>query len=117
MSDNYRAAETFRKALFINPNHVPATIYLSRIYLSPIASAAATEENHVHVQNVDLAAGLLSDLTHGPAWDVPEAWYYLAKAYKLQGRRNRERECLNYALTLSETRGVRDITTAVGWCL
>ena len=66
---------------------------------------------------MDLAAGLLSDLTKGLGWDVPEAWYFLAKAYKSQGRRDRERECLSFALSLSETRGVRDIGTALGWCL
>ena len=37
--------------------------------------------------------------------------------HKLQGRRDRERECLSFALSLSETRGVRDLTSAVGWCL
>ena len=68
-------------------------------------------------ENVDLAAGLLEDLTHGPGWDMSEAWYFLAKAYMLQGRRDRERECLSYALSLAETRGVREVTTAVGWCL
>ncbi|KAI0084572.1 hypothetical protein BDY19DRAFT_898280 [Irpex rosettiformis] len=117
VSDHYRASEAFRKALFINPDHVPATIYLCQIYLTPKTSSSTQEEKKADEQQVDLAAGLLSDLTNGPGWDVPEAWYYLAKAYKLQGRRDRERECLNIALTLSQTRGVRDITTAVGWGL
>lgn len=67
--------------------------------------------------NVDLAVGLLSALTKGPAWDVPEAWYFLAKMYGLQGRQDRERECLCYALTLSENRPLRDPGVAVGWCL
>lgn len=117
MNDSYHASEAFRKALFINPDHVPATVYLCQIYLTSEASSTTQGEKKVDGQNVDLAAGLLSDLTNGPGWDVPEAWYYLAKAYKLQGRRDRERECLNFALTLSQRRGVRDITTAVGWCL
>ena len=52
-------------------------------------------------ETVDLAAGLLENLTNGEGWDVPEAWYFLAKAYKLQGRRERERECLSFALSLS----------------
>ncbi|GJE95955.1 tetratricopeptide repeat protein [Phanerochaete sordida] len=111
LGDEYRAAEAFRKALFIHPNDVAATVYLCRIYLSPAGEAGADMEN------VDLAAGLLSELTRGAGWDVPEAWYFLARAYKLQGRRDRERECLNFALTLSQTRGVRDPTVAVGWCL
>ena len=114
LGDDYRAAEAFRKALFIHPNDIAATIYLCRIYLS---TPADNEDSGGSTENVDLAAGLLSDLTRGPAWDVPEAWYFLARAYKLQGRRDRERECLNYALTLSQTRGVRDPNVAVGWCL
>lgn len=116
MNDDYRAAEAFRKALFIHPNDIAATIYLCRIYLSAPASADGKDAD-INMENVDLAAGLLSDLTRGAGWDVPEAWYFLARAYKLQGRRDRERECLNYALTLSQTRGVRDVAVAVGWCL
>ena len=117
MNDNYRATESFRKALFIRPNDIAATIYLCRVYLTPDTATSGTGGKQVDDQRVDLAAGLLSDLTHGRGWDVPEAWYYLARAYKLQDRRDRERECLNFALTLSETRGIRDVTTAVGWCL
>lgn len=117
MNDNYRAVESFRKALFIRPNDVSATVFLCRIYLTPGADSSSIEDKQMQAEKTDLAAGLLSDLTHGPGWDVPEAWYYLAKAYKLQGRRDRERECLNFALSLSDTRGIRDLTTAVGWCL
>ncbi|EKM51123.1 uncharacterized protein PHACADRAFT_263113 [Phanerochaete carnosa HHB-10118-sp] len=116
LGDDFRAADAFRKALFIHPNDVSATIYLCRIYLS---TPRHSLDGHcdVDMENVDLAAGLLSDLTRGAGWDVPEAWYFLARAYKLQDRRDRERECLNFALTLSRTRGVRDPTVAVGWCL
>jgi tetratricopeptide (TPR) repeat protein len=67
--------------------------------------------------NVDLAAGLLSHLTKGKGWDVPEAWYYLAKAYKMQGRKEKEREALVRALELQEGRGVRDLGSALGWCM
>lgn len=66
---------------------------------------------------VDLAAGILSQLTRGDGWDVAEAWYFLAKAYGAQGRREREKECLEFALELSERRGVREMGSAVGWCL
>ena len=47
---------------------------------------------------------------------MPEAWYYLAKAYGLQGRKEKEKEILKLALELSERRGVRDIGSALGWC-
>lgn len=67
--------------------------------------------------NIDLAAGMLSRLAKGPGWDVPEVWYFLGKAYGAQAQRERERECLGMALTLSERRGVREISAALGWCL
>lgn len=60
---------------------------------------------------------MLIHLTRGAGWDVPEAWYFLAKAYNIQGRKDRERDSLKFALELSEKRGVRDIGSAVGWCL
>ncbi|KAI0795798.1 hypothetical protein C8Q75DRAFT_802874 [Abortiporus biennis] len=121
LSNQRRAIESFQKALFISPNDISATVHLCRLYLTPLSEATASSstarEIHPDTDHVDLAAGLLSDLTQGAGWDVPEAWYFLAKAYKLQGRRDRERECLSFALALSETRGVRDIGKAVGWCL
>lgn len=70
-----------------------------------------------HPDNIDLAAGMLSHAVDGPAWDVPEAWYFLAKAYKLQGREDKEIEALTLALSLSEGRSIRDVGCAVGWCL
>lgn len=118
LNNERRALETFQKALFISPEDVAATIHLCRIYLAsssqpqPGSKLAGASRD-----NVDLSVGLLSDLTRGAGWDVPEAWYFLAKMYGLQGRKDRERECLSFALTLSETRGVRDIGMAVGWCL
>jgi tetratricopeptide (TPR) repeat protein len=108
-----RAIESFSKALFISPDDVSAIVHLCRLYL-----AAAERPSTLHpADNVDLAAGMLSELTRGPGWDVAEAWYFLAKAYGMQGRKDRERECLGYALALSENRPVRDIGTAIGWCL
>lgn len=78
---------------------------------------ASSQYDELDPDNVDLAAGILSHLTKGTGWDVPEAWYFLAKAYGLQGRKDRERECLSFALGLSESRGVREIRAALGWCI
>lgn len=116
LNDHRKAIEAFRKSLFLSPDHVAATIHLCSLYLSPVTNPTESSKEPDR-GNVDLAAGLLSDLTKGQGWDVPEAWYFLANAYKLQGRRDRERECLSFALSLSETRGVRDISLALGWCL
>ncbi|KAH8105236.1 hypothetical protein BXZ70DRAFT_919975 [Cristinia sonorae] len=117
LNDHRRAIETFQKALFLAPNDVSATVHLCRLYLSPPSDTSQPINAQPDRDNIDLAVGLLSDLTKGAGWDVAEAWYFLAKGYKLQGRRDRERECLSYALTLSESRGVRDVTASVGWCL
>lgn len=79
-----------------------------------IPSKRVDDSDH---SNIDLAAGLLSHLTKGKGWDVPEAWYYLAKAYGMQGRKEKEREALKVALSLSEGRGVRELQSALGWCI
>lgn len=96
-----------------------ASVHLSRIYLLiegglEHADYGSGEPCPV---NVDLAAGILSHLTRGMGWDVPEAWYFLAKAYGMQGRKERERECLSFALELSRHRGIREIGAAIGWCI
>jgi predicted Zn-dependent protease len=111
-NERTRAIQAFNKALFIHPEHVPATIHLCQMYLTPRSSASVPEPSEI-----DLAAGILADLTKGDAWDVAEAWYFLGKAHGLRGERARERECLCYALILSEGRSLRDLGEAVGWCL
>ncbi|PFH52497.1 hypothetical protein AMATHDRAFT_139942 [Amanita thiersii Skay4041] len=113
------ANDAFQKALFISPEDISATIHLARLYLMPETSLVDSRrpEGTVTQENVDLAAGLLSHITRGVGWDVPEAWYFLARAYGMQGRKDRERECLAFALDLSERRGVREIGAAIGWCI
>src|SRR5262245_28157871 len=94
------AVEAFQKALFISPDDVSASIHLCRLYLASSASSLSKSKSSTDIDpdNVDLAAGMLSHLTRGAGWDVAEAWYFLAKAYGLQGRKDRERSCLAYAL-------------------
>ncbi|KAJ7079363.1 hypothetical protein C8R43DRAFT_1177712 [Mycena crocata] len=110
------AIDAFQKALFINPDDVSASVHMCRLYLTPEGSSR-TAEDEIDPNNVDLVAGMLAHLTRGPGYDVPEAWYFLAKAYGMQDRKARERECLSLALQLSEQRGVRDVSSAVGWCI
>lgn len=109
---NREALEAFQKALFIAPDDVAASVHLCRTHLNTKSSA-----DKVASDKVDMVAGLLGHVTRGPGWDVPEAWYYLAKAYGLQGRKDKERESLVMALSLSDRRSIRDIGRAVGWCL
>jgi len=113
LGDEQKALQALHKALFIAPEHISAIIHICKIYLSPPCPGV----DELDPDRVELAAGLLSDLTNGDGWDVPEAWYYLAKAAKMQGRIEKERECLIYALRLSEVTRVRGISDAVGWSL
>jgi hypothetical protein len=95
-------------------------VHLAQQYLNPAigqTTAIASEESESRKGAVDLAAGMLSSFTKGPGWDVPEAWYLLAKAVALQGRRERERECLTYALGLVEGKPIRDIRVALDCAL
>src|SRR6266567_3520020 len=106
------AVDTLQKAHFISPDDVAATVHLSRLYLDPevtakfhsssslassthhrtassgasLSAAGANADNtrSVSSPDVDLAAGMLGHLTKGRGWDVPEAWYYLARAYGMQ---------------------------------
>ncbi|KIL58581.1 hypothetical protein M378DRAFT_86295 [Amanita muscaria Koide BX008] len=112
LGQRQHALDALQKALFVSSEDVSATVHLARLHLMPEGSASEVKQ-----EDIDLAAGLLSHLTRGVAWDVPEAWYFLAKAYGMQGRRDRERECLAFALELSEHRGVREISSAIGWCI
>ncbi|KAG8834242.1 hypothetical protein FRC17_009318 [Serendipita sp. 399] len=111
-----QAVASFHKALVIDPDHIPAVVHLAQQYLDPTigqTTTKATEEPESRRNVIDLAAGMLSSFTKGPGWDVPEAWYLLAKAVSLQGRKERERECLTYALGLVEGKPIRDIRTAL----
>ncbi|KZT54059.1 hypothetical protein CALCODRAFT_485892 [Calocera cornea HHB12733] len=97
------AIESFHKALVIDPDHVPACVHLAQQYLA--------------IDSADLASGLLMSITQGSGWDVAEAWYFLAKACEKLGRRERERECLVYALRLEESKPIRPLGKAVPRCL
>jgi cytochrome c-type biogenesis protein CcmH/NrfG len=130
LGHEHHAIDAFHKALFIAPDDVAATVHLCRLYLASATKPGTSHSNSsigsgterdakvgTSMEGVDMAAGLLAPLTRGPGWDVPEAWYFLGKAYGMQGRTDQARECLSHALVLSERRGVREIGDAIGWCL
>ncbi|KAG8935289.1 hypothetical protein FRC01_003040 [Tulasnella sp. 417] len=112
------AIESLHKALVIEQDHVAALVHLSQQYLKPPSNPPSAPTVALpSKENVDLAAGLLTGLTQGQGWDVPEAWYFLARACGLQGRKERERECLIYSLQLQESRCLRPVDVAVPRCL
>lgn len=122
-----------QKALFIDPDDVPATVHLAKLYLTPRGDSLnpssrpsqpssndkgeAGAPTQSHSEEVDLACGLLTQISRGRGWDVPEVWYYLAKAYGMQGRKEKEGEALEKALKLVEGRGVREVSVALGLCI
>ena len=63
---------------------------------------------------MDLAASLLGYLTKGRGWDVPEAWYFLAKAYGMQGRKERERDALGLSLSFRSIGGLGRLGLRLG---
>ncbi|GAA6051308.1 hypothetical protein JCM3770_006804 [Rhodotorula araucariae] len=136
-----RAREAATKALSFDSAHAPSLILLARVYLTPPpagtvagadrgAYAAAPPPPPSHLTSavappvrpeggvalaLPLAETLLGTLTAHGGWDVPEAWAELARCYRMSvpARRERERECLVWALQLEETRAVRPLAKAV----
>lgn len=115
--------ESLSKALIIDPDHVSASIHLSQIFLDPSAVSKARldpigSEESVRREAIDMAAGILESFTRrAVGWNVAEAWYFLGKAVGLQGRLERQRECLAEALRLEEGRPIRALAIAFPPCL
>ncbi|KAI5474152.1 tetratricopeptide repeat containing protein [Pseudohyphozyma bogoriensis] len=85
------------KALAFVPTHIPSIVILSRLYLlSNVPS------------QIPFAEGLLQ-ITKREGWDIPEAWFELSRCYKETGRKEKERECLVWALQLEQSRSVRGL--------
>ena len=93
------AEPSFTKAMLLRPDHPPALVSLSKLYLS--------------TGRVELAHSLLNQLTQEGGWDIPEGWYYLGKVCDAQIRPDRARECFLYALGLEESRPCRRWRDAV----
>ncbi|ORY62875.1 hypothetical protein BCR35DRAFT_334838 [Leucosporidium creatinivorum] len=107
-SDLSIARTCLAKSLSFVPDHSPALVLLSRLYLTE-----ATTTPSGLTKKLPFAEGILETLTKRQGWDSPEAWFELSRCFKLapgvEGRRKeRERECLVWALQLEETRAVRE---------
>ncbi|WVQ93775.1 hypothetical protein IAU59_000853 [Kwoniella sp. CBS 9459] len=88
-----QAEAAFVKSLLLRPDHPPAIVGLSKLYLQ--------------TNQVDLAESLLNQLTQETGWDVAEGWFWLGKVCERQGRADRARECWTFALGLERGRPVR----------
>ncbi|WVN90955.1 uncharacterized protein L203_106200 [Cryptococcus depauperatus CBS 7841] len=110
-----KAEAAFIKALLIRADYAPATIGLSKLYLSDSTSTTLSSDAQTGLQGADLAESLLNQLTQSFGWDNSEAWYILGKVAKVQGREERARECWEFALNLEQGRGVRDWDVVKNW--
>ena len=143
VGDRTSSLETFSKALMLDSSNISATIHLARVYLDPLVPPAVApspsfpstirspteDDTEIYAgqqpgtqkrdtSDIDMAAGLLEDATRRTiGFDVPEAWYFLSRAVGLQGRKEKQRECLIEALQLDEGRTVRGVKNALPVCL
>ncbi|GAA5895475.1 hypothetical protein JCM5296_006778 [Sporobolomyces johnsonii] len=122
-----RARVVLQKAFTFDVDHLPSLVLFSRLYLtppppppSPSPSSAdsappsplSDPSSWVHRQ-LPFAEALLDTLTKRRGWDSPEAWFELSRCYKHTARRDKEKECLVWALQLEETRSVRSLGRAL----
>ncbi|GAA5915327.1 uncharacterized protein JCM6883_002403 [Sporobolomyces salmoneus] len=112
------ARKTLQKAFSFETDHLPSLILFSRLYLtppssSPSPSSSSSSSSWVTTQ-LPFAESLLDTLTQKQGWDSPEAWFELSKCYKETGRKEKEKECLVWALQLEETRGLRGLGKSLG---
>jgi hypothetical protein len=145
------------KALSYSQDHVPSVVHLARYFLTFPAStpappqSAPSDPNQPNPRNKgppapvlrvqpEYAESLLTLLTQTNGWDVPEAWFLLARAYELSSatgsdaaaqnastasreagkglsRLDMARRCLLYALELEETKTIRPIKVTLPRCL
>lgn len=123
MKEHEQATESLAKALIIDPDSIAASVHLAQLFLTPSSASRARldpigSEESVRREAIDMAAGMLESFTRrAVGWNIPEAWYFLAKATGLQGRREKQRECLTEALRLEEGRPIRAIAIALPRCL
>ncbi|CAJ0644372.1 10956_t:CDS:10 [Entrophospora sp. SA101] len=87
------AISAFHKAMALDLNHVLSLVYLARTY--------------IETKNIEIAEGILDDITKGIGWDCAEAWLYLGQIYKATNRIKRTKDCLWYTLDLEESQPIR----------
>jgi tetratricopeptide (TPR) repeat protein len=92
---NQVASDAFEKALILDPDHIP----------SQVAKATRLFESN----QVELAEGLLEQVTFGLGWDSAEAWYQHAKLKATTGELDRAKRCFLFALELNDTEPIRNL--------
>lgn len=92
---NRVARDAFEKALVLDSKHVPSQVAKAKLFFES--------------QQVDLADGLLEQITHGFGWDSAEAWYEYGKLLQAK-QTHRSKTCFLFALELNDTEPLRNLT-------
>ncbi|KAI8097685.1 uncharacterized protein BX664DRAFT_84715 [Halteromyces radiatus] len=92
------ALDAFKKALAINPDHIQTHVDMASAWI------------HQKETQWELAEALLDRTTRSFGWDHEEAWFLLGSVYRHQQSLERAKDCLLYALELSETKPLRPFT-------
>jgi tetratricopeptide (TPR) repeat protein len=131
------AVESLYKALACSAGDVAASVHLARMFLAdpelkpkregaddvaatpgPKGQYESTAEATLSARaqdlsSVSLAEGLLTTTTKGAGWDSSEAWLFLGQAVQRSERKQRARECFEYALQLENTKPIRPLAAAL----
>ncbi|KAI8992316.1 hypothetical protein BDB01DRAFT_426483 [Pilobolus umbonatus] len=90
------ASDSYNKALVLDPDHIPSQIGKAKRWME--------------LKEWDLAEGILEEVTYGLGWDSSEAWYQMSKIKEHEGELDRAKTCLLYALELSESQPLRQLS-------
>jgi tetratricopeptide (TPR) repeat protein len=103
-SDRPSAISCLQKSMSFTDDlsHVASQVHLARLFILD--------------GSYELAEGVLRHVTQTQGWNVPEAWYLLAKCYE-GPQPVKAKEYLEWALKLERTKPSRDLRKALPTCL
>lgn len=101
--------------LAVGDKHAASTALTKALALSPVDQLAMTELGKLHLAEGEyaLAEAALEEATQGRGWGNGAAWRALGAVCAKTERVGRARRCLEYALSLEQTRPVRPLEEAV----
>ncbi|KAI8081235.1 hypothetical protein BDF21DRAFT_452085 [Thamnidium elegans] len=91
-----KAIIAFEKGLVTKPNDVECRVWLAK--------------THLDLGDVEIAEGILENVTQENGWDNSLAWFYLGEIYRMTDRTERTKNCFFYALELESTTPIQSFT-------
>ncbi|KAI9273524.1 hypothetical protein EDC94DRAFT_511181 [Helicostylum pulchrum] len=91
-----KAIVAFEKGLVTKPSDVECRVWLAK--------------THLDLGDVEIAEGILENVTQENGWDNSLAWFYLGEIYRMTDRTERTKHCFFYALELESTTPIQSFT-------